>query len=59
MSVLPLKSPTVQAPRWWRDVRRILATIILGPDRRTPRPALPDTVELARDGKISDWLRID
>ena len=58
MSALSFKGP-LQPPSWWPEAKQVVAKIILGPDRPEPRPKLPDTAELARDGKISDWLRVD
>ncbi len=62
MSTLPFKASPKLPPRqpaWWPELKRIAALVILGPKTAPARPPLPDTVELARDGKISGWLRMD
>jgi hypothetical protein len=58
MSALSFKGP-LHPPTWWPEVKRVVALVILGPSSSSPKPPLPDTVELARDGKISGWLRMD
>lgn len=58
MSALSFKGP-LHPPTWWPEVKRVVAFVILGPTVSSPKAPPPDTVELARDGKISDWLRMD
>lgn len=58
MSALSFKGP-LHAPAWWPGLKRVAALVLLGPDKVPPKAPLPDTVELARDGKISGWLRMD
>lgn len=58
MSALSFKGPQ-HPPSWWPELKRVVALVILGPDQSPPKAPQPDTVELARDGKISDWLRMD
>lgn len=58
MSALSFKAP-LHSPAWWPDAKRLIARVLLGPDKSPPRAPLPDTTELARDGKISGWLRMD
>ncbi|SME97837.1 hypothetical protein SAMN06265365_107111 [Tistlia consotensis] len=58
MSALSFKGQ-LHPPAWWPEVKRVAARVILGPDQSPPKAPLPDTVEQAREGKISDWLRMD
>ncbi|MEX0759105.1 MAG: hypothetical protein WD100_05955 [Tistlia sp.] len=58
MSALSFKGP-LHPPTWWPEAKRIVALVILGPTLGSPKAPQPDTVELARDGKIFDWLRLD